>query len=71
MKPPNKTRSPTTPTIKKEAGARQRQLDIAAQSDVSEGIRQGLEDSKFGRMRPAREVLEEFRRRNAIPRYFE
>src|SRR6267143_2109291 len=51
-----------------DAEAYQRLLDIAAQADAVEGIRQGLEDVKKGRMRPAREVLEMFRRIHEIPR---
>ena len=39
----------------------QRLLDIAAQVDPSEGIRQGLEDVTRGRTRPAREVFDEIR----------
>jgi hypothetical protein len=37
-----------------DAEAYQRLLDIAAQADASEGVRQGLEDVKKGRVRPAR-----------------
>jgi predicted transcriptional regulator len=51
-----------------EEEAHQHLLDLAAQADASEGIRQGLEDIKNGRVRPAREVLESFRRFRAIPR---
>jgi hypothetical protein len=40
--------------------AYQRQLDIAAQADAEEGIRQGLEDERKGRLRPAREFFAEF-----------
>ena len=54
--------------IVQDAEAYQRLLDIAAQADASEGIRQGLEDVKKGRVRPAREALEAFRRAHAIPR---
>jgi len=39
-----------------------RSLDIAAQADEGEGIRQGVEDFKKGRVRPARKALAEFRR---------
>jgi hypothetical protein len=42
--------------------------DIAAQADALEGIRQGIEDVKKGRVRLAREALELFRRKHAIPR---
>jgi len=47
--------------------AHQRLLDAAALADPAEGIRQGLEDLKNGRVRPAREVLEAFRRSRRIP----
>lgn len=70
-----KTKRPMVLTINgkaeavvQEAAAYQRLLDIAAQADAREGIRQGLEDVKKGRTRPAREVLEAFRRKHAIPR---
>jgi prevent-host-death family protein len=54
--------------VVQDAEAYQRLLDIAAQANVSEGIRQGMEDVKKGRVRPAREALEMFRRIHAIPR---
>ena len=54
--------------VVQDAEAYQRLLDTAAQADESEALRQGLEDVKKGRVRPAREVLEEFRRKHAIPR---
>jgi hypothetical protein len=38
----------------------QRQLDIAAQADAEEGIRQGLEDERKGMLRPVREFFAEF-----------
>ena len=75
MKHLKKTKRPLILTINgkaeavvQDAEAYQRLLDIAAQADEAEGIRQGLEDMKKGRVRPAREVLEEFRRSRAIPR---
>ena len=40
--------------------AYQRLLDIAAQADAKEGIRQGLNDAKKGKLRPAREFFVEF-----------
>jgi len=43
-------------------------LDLAAEASADEGIRQGLEDMKNGRGRPAREVLEEIRAEYDIPR---
>jgi prevent-host-death family protein len=75
MKHLKKTKRPLILTVNgkaeavvQDAEAYQRLLDIAAQADAAEGIRQGLEDVKKGRTRPAREVLEEFRRSRAIPR---
>lgn len=43
-------------------------LDIVAQRDAREGIRQGLKDLKEKRVYPARKALEVFRRDHAIPR---
>ena len=54
--------------VVQDAEAYQRLLDIAAQADALEGIRQGLEDVKNRRTRAAREVLESFRRLREIPR---
>jgi prevent-host-death family protein len=54
--------------VLQDAEAYQRLLDIAAQADAREGIRQGLEDARRGRDYPAREALEAFRRRHGIPR---
>lgn len=54
--------------VVQDAEAYQRLLDIAAEADVSEGNRQGLEDMEAGRVRPAREVFEEMRARYDIPR---
>jgi PHD/YefM family antitoxin component YafN of YafNO toxin-antitoxin module len=54
--------------IVQDAEAYQRLLDIAARADVYEAIRQGLDDIDRGRTRPAREVLDELRRRYGIPR---
>jgi hypothetical protein len=51
-----------------DAEAYQRLLDIAASADEDEAIRQGLEDVKKGRTRPATEFFEEFRRKHGIPR---
>jgi prevent-host-death family protein len=75
MKHLKKTKKPLILTINgkaeavvQDAEAYQRLLDIAAQADALEGIRQGLDDLKNGRVRPAREALESFRRTHAIPR---
>ena len=46
----------------------QRLLDLAAATDINEAIRQGFEDLREGRTRPANEVFEEMRRKYAIPR---
>ena len=54
--------------IVQDAGAYQRLLDIAAQANASEGIRQGLEDVKEGKVRPARKFFKEFEARHDLPR---
>jgi prevent-host-death family protein len=54
--------------IVQDAEAYQRLLDIAARADVYEALRQSDDDIAHGRMRPAREVLDELRRRYGIPR---
>lgn len=75
MKHLKKTKKPLILTVNgkaeavvQDAEAYQRLLDIAAQVDAAEGIRQGLADVKKDRLRPAREALEMFRRIHAIPR---
>ena len=75
MKRLKKTRRPIILTVNgkpeavvQSAAEYQRLLDLAASADVSEGIRQGLEDMRKGRTRPADEVFEEIRRKYAIPR---
>jgi prevent-host-death family protein len=47
--------------VVQDAEAYQRLLDIAAEADAAEGIRQGLEDLANRRGRPAREVFDELR----------
>jgi len=54
--------------VVQDAAAYQRLLDIAAQADEEEGIRQGLEDVKAGRTRPAREFFAEFEAKHGISR---
>lgn len=44
----------------------QRLLDIAASADAHEGIRQGLNDARHGRLRPIREFFAEFEARHDI-----
>lgn len=54
--------------VVQDAEAYQRLLDIAAQADAREGIRQGIEDLEKGRTRPAREALQAFQRNHGILR---
>jgi len=48
--------------------AYQRLLDIAAQADAEEGIRQGLEDERNGKLQPIREFFAEFEAAHGIRR---
>jgi prevent-host-death family protein len=75
MKQLRKSKRPVVLTVKgraaavvQDAEAYQRLLDIAARVDAGEGIRQGLEDAKKGRIRPANEFLDEFEAEHGIPR---
>jgi prevent-host-death family protein len=52
--------------IVQDVKAYQRLLDIAARADEAEAIRQGLEDVKRGRTRPAREFFAEFEAKHGI-----
>jgi PHD/YefM family antitoxin component YafN of YafNO toxin-antitoxin module len=52
--------------VVQDAAVYQRLLDIAAEANVNEAIRQGLEDVREGRTRPAREVFAELRREYGI-----
>ena len=68
-----KTRRPIILTVNgkaeavvQDAAAYQRLLDLAAQADPEEGLRQGLEDIAKGRTRPAREVFAELREEYGI-----
>jgi hypothetical protein len=54
--------------VVQDAGAYQRLLDIAARADAEEGIRQGLDDVKHGRMRPATEFFAGFEAEHGISR---
>ena len=54
--------------IVQDAAAYQRLLDVAAQADAEEGIRQGLEDAGKHRLRPAREFFDEFEARHGSSR---
>ncbi len=75
MKQLKKSKRPVVLTVKgkaeavvQDAQAYQRLLDIAARADAKEGIRQGLEDSRKGKVRPAKEFFEEFEAKHGIPR---
>ncbi|MFZ1134535.1 MAG: type II toxin-antitoxin system Phd/YefM family antitoxin [Candidatus Korobacteraceae bacterium] len=75
MKQLKKSKRPVVLTVKgkaaaivQDAEAYQRLLDIAAQADAEEGIRQGLEDLARGRTRPARRAFDQIRRRHDISR---
>jgi len=70
-----KSKRPVVPRMnrKKETIARggesyQRGLAVAAQSDVFEAIRQGMDDIAHDRTRPAREVFLSLRRKFGIRR---
>jgi prevent-host-death family protein len=54
--------------ILQDAEAYQRLLDIAARADAGEGIRQGLEDSRKRRTRPARKFFSEFEAARGLSR---
>jgi hypothetical protein len=43
-----------------DAEAYQHLLDIAARTNAEEGIRQGLENAKEGKLRPARQFFDDF-----------
>jgi len=75
MKHLKKSKRPVVLTVKgkaaaivQDAEAYQRLLDIAARADAGEGIRQGLEDVREGRVRPATEFFEELAMRHGLPR---
>jgi len=54
--------------VVQDAEAYQRLLDIAASANEEEAIRQGPEDVKKGRTRPAREFFAEFEAKHGIRR---
>jgi len=75
MKQLKKNKRPVVLTVKgkaaaivQDAEAYQRLLDIAARADAEEGIRQGMEDVKRGKVRPARDFFAEFEAEHGIPR---
>ncbi len=75
MKQLKRTKRPVVLTVKgkaaaivQDAAAYQRLLDIAASASAEEGIRQGLEDAKQGKVRPAREFFSDFEAEHGIRR---
>jgi len=54
--------------VVQDAEAYQRLLDMAAAADAAEGIRQGMEDARKGRVRPAKPFFDEFEARHGLPR---
>ena len=73
MKFLKKTKRPVVLTVKgraaavvQDAAAYQRLLDVAARASAEEGIRQGLQDLKKGRVRPARDFFDEFEAKQGI-----
>ncbi len=54
--------------VVQDAAAYQHLLDLAARADAREGIRQGLEDARKGRVRPAEEFFSEFEAAHGIRR---
>jgi hypothetical protein len=51
-----------------DAEAYQHLLDIAARTNAEEGIRQGLENAKEGKLRPARQFFDDFDAAHGISR---
>jgi prevent-host-death family protein len=75
LKQLRKSKRPVVLTVKgkaaavvQDAEAYQKLLDIAAFADADEGVRQGLEDVKKGRVRPVREFFKEFEAKHGIRR---
>jgi PHD/YefM family antitoxin component YafN of YafNO toxin-antitoxin module len=57
-----------TAVVVQEASAYRRLLEMAAEGDEREGVRQGDEDVAAGRTRSATEVFDEMRKQYGIPR---
>jgi PHD/YefM family antitoxin component YafN of YafNO toxin-antitoxin module len=75
MKHLKKSRRPIVLTVNgkaaaivQDAAAYQRLLDIAASADAEEGIRQGLDDERKGKLQPIREFFSEFEAAHGIRR---
>jgi prevent-host-death family protein len=54
--------------VVQDAEGYQRLLDLASRADAIEGIRQGLEDAREGRMMPAEEFFAEFEAEHGLSR---
>jgi prevent-host-death family protein len=54
--------------VVQDAEAYQHLLDLAAEANAAEGIRQGLDDVDTGRTRPARAAFDAIRGRHGISR---
>ena len=74
MKQIKKSKRPVVLTVNgkaaavvQDAEAYQRLLDVAASANAGEGIRQGMEDVRKGRVRPVREFFEDFEARHGLP----
>ena len=74
LKQLKKSKRPVVPTAMGKAAtivqddeAYQRLLDISARANAEEGIRQGLEDAKKGKIRPAKKFFDEFEAEHGIP----
>jgi prevent-host-death family protein len=74
MKQLKKTKRPVVLTVKgkaaaivQDAAAYQHLLDIAASASAEEGIRQGIDDVKQGKVRPAREFFADFEAEHGMP----
>lgn len=75
LKQLKKSKRPVVLTVKgkaaaivQDAEAYQCLLDIAARADAEEGIRQGLNDGREGKIRSAREFFREFEAKHGISR---
>ena len=75
MKQLRKSKRPVVLTVNgkaaavvQDAAAYQRLLDVAARADAGEGIRQGLEDARKGKLRPARAFFDDFEAAHGISR---
>ncbi len=60
--------SATIPPAAEQTAAYQRLMDLAAEADEQEGVRQGDEDIAAGRTRPANEVFAEMRKQYGLSR---